>query len=328
MTDFAEDGSAIYDGVEAASHYMMLTDIADVTSLARMGQEYTINHQMDGENTATTAPKQTTYQIVVLYRMKNGRRIYRQFTIPADTDASLLDRITSSEEYRKGYFNFLHDEGYLNFTTDGRITYDSEWNADWAGSNGNSGISDEDYAGLKKALSKDAAQYCYSKAREEGPIGMIQLARRKPGSGMAGNTSDDTTDSLSILVYPFYQNTIQWLKDAGIWSEPVPSAGEVSQFTVTDYNIAALRGEKSDSGDISGASVSVSYTEPDQIARLLQSSVNLYAGYSGWYLFDEDAGDYTIDVKTADGSSASLGFRDDKIPAFVRQDLLNKADQE
>lgn len=157
---------------------------------------------------------------------------------------------------------------------------------------------------------------------------MIQLARRKPGSGMAGNTSDDTTDSLSILVYPFYQNTIQWLKDAGIWSEPVPSAGEVSQFTVTDYNIAALRGEKSDSGDISGASVSVSYTEPDQIARLLQSSVNLYAGYSGWYLFDEDAGDYTIDVKTADGSSASLGFRDDKIPAFVRQDLLNKADQE
>ena len=50
--------------------------------------------------------------------------------------------------------------------------------------------------------------------------------------------------------------------------------------------------------------------------------------YSGWYLFDEDAGDYTIDVKTADGSSASLGFRDVKIPSFVRHDLLNKADQE
>ena len=158
---------------------------------------------------------------------------------------------------------------------------------------------------------------------------MIQLARRRPGSGgAAGDTSDITTDSLSILVYPFYQNTIQWLKDAGIWSEPVPSAGEVSQFTVTDYNIAALRGEKSDSGDASGASVSVSYTEPDQISELLQSSVNLYAGYGGWYLFNEDAGDYTIDIKTADGNSASLGFRDDIIPSFVRHDLLNKADQE
>lgn len=330
---FDENGTPVYDSVKAAAKYMKLTDISDVTALARYGQAYTAAEEK-GQRDAADASAQV-YNLVVLYRMKDGRKIYRQFDIPTDTEASLLDSITGSEEYHEGYFNFRNARGYFDSTMTGTISYTSEWDQE-AGLTP-AAVSDDQYDSLKQALLEDTAQYCYSMASEEQVIGKVIISRRQHGDPETGETGSDAIDSsalsnnsngdsLMINIYPSYSNTIQWLKKEGLWVEPVPDAADVMSVEVYDYDSADLLGKTNEEMTDQDYNVyaAVIYTDEDRVKEILENACNSYGTSGEWFVYPEgDAGDCYLTAELTNGKSVTLNFKKEEAPEFVSSDLRN-----
>ncbi len=259
-TFISEDGNYDYDKIFSAE-YMHLTNVEDVTALAGFCQEYTRSKNAkinllgsgktsiaaeDIENTANTADdnnnndndsgtnttgegiKDTakssdeSWDFTVLYRMKNGKKVFRSFTIPSTIDPSMMDAVTKTKKYREGAFNIYHDK-YIRkaLKKSARIQMSYANGIDYL-----PGflIDSSMYEEFRKVYTKDLEQFSYSFARQNRPIGSI-------GISAAADSSQNDIPAISCSVYPTFSHTIDFLKKNGIWLEAL----DLSQIPSGDY---------------------------------------------------------------------------------------------
>jgi len=74
-----------------SEEHMYITDAESFVKLAAIGMKEKKNYSGDSYYSKG-------YDLSILYRMKDGRKIYRSIFIPYDTDETLMDSIVSSEE--------------------------------------------------------------------------------------------------------------------------------------------------------------------------------------------------------------------------------------
>jgi ABC-2 type transport system permease protein len=297
---YFDTSSEIKNSDDYFARYMKLTDVADVEKVALTSQKYTADMQKaSAEGNADSSGTQG-YQAAVLYRLKNGRMVYRSFTIPAAIDPAAMDAVTGTEEYREGYFPMYHDAGFLN-GTDGNgatMTYDAGY--------GQKTVSADDYDGFKKAYAQDIVKFCYSFAHANTEIGSVTLTRKD---------LNDTYGSsqISFPVYPGYGNTIAWLKANDLWMDTEVSQDDVQSVTVTNsHNDLYQNQDQADPVGYQDLSVAVDYTDKASIAKILE---NCYpANLQGeWKTYDMADTNYSVQVtmKSTHKSGTSLSSEQD-----------------
>lgn len=186
----------IEDTTYAAS-YMKLTDIDTINHLLEIGEETTRNTPVEDGR------PDNTFEMKIYYRMKNGKTNSRKVYIPASA-RELMNKILSSEEFKKGFFRLYHDEDIAKGMkrTSASIAYD---NAD-ADDTRLYANSTDIYQSLKEAYLKDLEHYDFDTAGFKMEIGQIVL--------YTPSEKGEAYDAMIYLpVYDSFSNTIQFLKD-------------------------------------------------------------------------------------------------------------------
>jgi ABC-2 type transport system permease protein len=296
---YGNSGTMIGDSAEFYRRYMKLTNVTDVEAVARLAQAFTVDQYNSSLSASGTSSGSSTdsYQAAVLYRMKDGRCIYRAFQIPADIDAAKMDAVTDTEEYRKGFFMIYHDEGLLENMK--QKTLQLTYSAGYSSRN----ASGSTYADFKAAYEKDIQNYSYSMASTSSLIGTLTLS----GENAA---SDGASSQVMYPVYPGYANTIAYLKKADLWVEPQLSSDDVQSITVVNSHSEVYADNANYQGD---PSVAVDYTDSGSINAILKASYS--TSLSGdWKSATASDPNYSIQItlKSTHKTGTAIGEARDK----------------
>ena len=237
--------------------YMHLDNVEDVTALARYGQAYTRRVKtMRGSaasgasDTSISADPETAaqaggaadpeldreqFQFLVLYRMKNGTTISRAFSLPSTVDPAMMDAVTATPQYREGAFGIYHDraimasaDSFILSSTNGKDWKSLQLNADL-------------YRDFRQAYQKDLEQFSYSFARASRPFARISLDYHG-ASGRKALYPNLEGCTFSCPVYASFTNTIRFLQESGVWTEPynydsLPDLSDYESLSAEDRDL-------------------------------------------------------------------------------------------
>lgn len=354
---FDEEGNYLSD-VEYADRNMHLHNVEDVCELA----EYSIegydqvaasyrNSSYDGEELGRWS------ESTLIYRLKNGRKVCRRLMVNVDDEqtAAVLDRIMGSEEFKDGYMAgaseqleriLEQEEHYKIKASYGNMVY-------WKD------MSRADARELLETYQRDLAGADFSNVRENAPEGMmrLQITEELPGGEgiySGGYMRTSSTRYIGINIYPFFEESLAYLREQGYYMDYQLDAKDVSYIQVMNRNsetyqrlmkenrelaedmpaeaeAAALMGDGD--GENIDTRVYAEYTGKEEIEQIAaccypQDFIETY-DWDGGVEMDSE---YTVYVYfNADspqtksyGTSASYGFLKGQIPAFVAGDTAYK----
>ncbi len=205
---YLEDGSSVGQTQEFTDRYMRLTDIDSVNALLKAGIDTEISL-----NDGTAATDQYYFNVTISYHKKSGRVVRRTVNLPY-ADASLIalyDNVFGSEEYKEGTFQIYHDQFVRDHLNELSISYYNGVSTDSA-----TKVSGEFYDAFNAAYLKDLTKFNYSLATDTRAVGDITMS-------LPGNPGQFFT----YPVYAEYENTIAFLKDAGLYLEPVDTLNDI-----------------------------------------------------------------------------------------------------
>ena len=307
-----------YEYLDISDEKMEITDVASFTKLAEIGmktQKEYIKHQRNNEYVDLGWT-----DVSIRYRLKNGRDVYREITIPYDIDKSLMSTIIDSEEYKKGYFAVFFDEDLREVDKTANRKEIVYTTASAMQSTG-----EMPYSELSDAYRKDILEhYSFEMANNNLPIGQVEYTVDK--ENLEGFTS--TYANYTLRVYDSYENTIALLKKYGIYSENTLDVECIGSVNVINYypgvDISGLSQDELNNLDLE--SVSADYDDQDQIKELLESA-DVSEFYGQWFeykgRYDDQYGMEVILNTPRDrygSTSVYYNFKLGKVPEFVIED--------
>ncbi|MCR5527259.1 MAG: DUF6449 domain-containing protein [Lachnospiraceae bacterium] len=302
-TDTGDGGLAYTDSENYAEKYMKLTNIEAVEKIVKIGEKCITS----GENASDS------YSLKVLFRLKNGRKVYRQLEVPKDVDKETMDAVFGTKEFREGYFPIYHSEAFeKQYPKNPSITYSSY-------------VYDKKIEGesavdnFKAAYEKDLEKFSYSTVVESNVIGAVTYTRNSVARTSDGDEFEYGQD-MTFTIYDSFTNTIDYLKKNSIWIDTEIDASHVKEIIVTNNS------EYDDDGEVK----TVSYTDKEKIKKILESvhDNNISAT---WESTDDEESDYLAEVIFNDDApeNAQLEsngtfytlFNKGALPDFVAKDF-------
>ena len=327
-TYYEPDGNML-EAEEFFEKYMYLSDIEGVEDVARYGQQIKVERErvykgmdiayhIEDEPSPDKSKEEYYWYRVIMYRMKNGKKVYRQLMLPENTDPAMLDRVTKNPEYSMCLYNM--DEGFINTAKEAEEYSDLSFN---------SGCIQRDESGelfsdFVEVFKKDLEDYyCFTLANNSDPVGTVYYS--------ANNSVTVLQPSyyLSYTIFPEYKNTVKFQEDNGLYNGELLPEEEIEKITV--YYDPNVYGYYYDETEYEYEEVrEKEYREPEQIKKLMSAS-----HYDGdeWEWRSANYADYSCDVVvTMDssykpegygnrGGTYSLRFKYGDVPDFVKQDL-------
>ncbi|RKM62328.1 hypothetical protein D6855_02605 [Butyrivibrio sp. CB08] len=290
----------------SSKDYMEIKDVDTFIEIARVGmdaQKITRINEQAGRYSSTG------YQVSVLYRLKNGRDVYRYITIPYDAVDEQLNKIVSSDEYKTGCFEVFHDD-YVREADKTAVNRSLGYNT----SLDSQETQNFDYTEFSDAYRKDIlAYYSFDSMKNKMPVGQIEY-----------EVNDENYIYGTFEVYDTYTNTIDLLKKYGIYLDSTITVSDVRKITVTNY-YPGYDLEKIDYQDIEEYpdSKEMSYTDEKQIEEILGSIISTDY-YNPWYNYNNNNEQYSAQIYTTEDRSKYAGsyytFIKGQVPDFVVAD--------
>lgn len=310
---------------------MKITDFELVHPVLERAVELAKIGRKDGESQWLTDHGETNgyfnQHIVVRYRLKSGRIVYRSYSVWLDDMQNEVYKIWDSVEYKEGVYPILNmDPASLS-----QIAY-REIN-----DNFDLTLSPEQMQELLAAYQKDLLESRSRDAAERMPIGTLSfIDENLRGFYLQevemGNLTDNFLEwSVSVNPYPVfssYGNTNALLTSFGVKLGESLAAKDISEIRISDYAAGRLEDEEmrliGDSEIISeNGYYSVGYDELEQIREILPAMV-----YEPYAIYNDYKGivnslDVRADVKKSNGSKQTYSFEliGSKLPEFVKKDL-------
>lgn len=298
-------------GEDYPEKHMYITDVEPFIKLAAIGMEGRRTYDQDSFYSKG-------YDLSILYRMKDGRKIYRSIFVPYDTDEALMDSIISSEEFKKGHYICFDDEAIREMVGTGintnSVTYYS--------AGGRKSDDTITYSEISDAYRKDileSANYSYLKYNQ--PIGNLDFS-----------SSGNHYVNVTVPVYANSSNLIKLIKDHDIYVEPELTPEMISSIRVDNY-YPGYNLDELDSGKLGAAEEvmtrSATY-DPEknskEVEEILQDIIS--SDYNGkWYDYSRKDAKYSVVImKKTDGidyygsDGAYYSFIKGKVPEFVVKD--------
>ncbi len=293
---------------EVANEYMEINDVQSVIDIAQSGMEYARESKKNGDRYIDG------YSVTILYRMKSGRNVYRSITIPYGVDVKLMDKVISSEDYKKGRFAFFHDE----------LIRQNEYNSKKYGYTRYSTATDSietteiSYEEISDALRQDTLDnFSFEYMHQNRAVGEIEYTN-----------NDINYLTVNIPIFANYTNTIELLKKYGIYSEGEIDFSDIKAVKVTNYYPGYdLDVQDVDNIDSENDSITVTYDGRIDIENIMSVAINQYnSGY--WYDYSRENGQYTIEVERNNQNDHSsngqyYSFIKGGVPEFVVKDTNN-----
>ncbi|RKM57049.1 hypothetical protein D6853_03260 [Butyrivibrio sp. X503] len=295
-----------------AEDNMYITDVDSFIEIAKVGMASMKQNSAIMKESGIY--QNTGWNKTILYRLKNGKKIYRNILIPYDVDPALMDKIISSDEYKTGEFECFGDDVLRNLNNK-----DNVQTVDY--SNGFEAVSTTtiSYGELSDAYRKDVLEnYSYSLCTNELPIGQINFT--SSGSGDYINAQLD--------VYPEYKNTIALLEKNNAMLPDKVDASKVDSITVYNFYSGLDFENMTDDEKISVTNpkqVMVKYTDKKQIQEILDAMVN-YSFPGEWFSRKYyTTPQYSIDINSGKTMYGGYGngfysFKHGEVPDFVVKD--------
>ena len=286
---------------------MKITDIDSFLTVTRAGM---INRKAESRLEGEDRYDSLGYGMTVLYRLKSGREVYRYITVPYNDVDDALAKIINSDEYKTGHFPVFNDDNLREADGTGN-SHELRFSALGESKD----TRNFDYSEFSDALRKDILEhYSFEYAKNNFAIGTVEY--HNEGNRYVG---------LDINIYDNYTYTLDLLKKYDIYIDYKLDLADIKEIRVMNY-YPGHDLETESLNDIDGdvSSKEMVYTDEEQIARILESSV---CGdyYNQWQDFDElYNGQYNIEIITNSGSRNSspvyYTFYKGKVPDFVKED--------
>lgn len=289
MAYYDEQGRYV-NGMSYMKDHMVMTDTAAVCNLAAADYFHQTGekelHDEKGE-----------YSIVsVMYRMKNGKRVFREYYINLAAQADAVNRIFENEQYIDAVFP-VRDEAYLSQAERVEASFDCYLS--------DQQIAVEEIEELVACLRKDLDTYSYTMLHDEEQCGVLYLNRSfKVGEG---RTSLSTYSDM-YAIYPSCKNTVGFLVSHGYYDPDADILPQIDKIEITYY--------PPDQYDATGNT----YTcmQQDEISRIWENCMNTTYG-NGWKGADLIYSNLYVTAYTKSGRIISLSFAREKgIPDFVK----------
>ncbi len=197
--------------------YMRLTDIEAVNKLLDLGLK-TNKGELPLKN------EYATLSVDVFYHLKNKKTVARSIAIPLTKLSkqpeieALYNKIFGSDEFKQGYFQIYHDQFLSQKDTHLSIRYTNGSQEDSM-----TKVDGEFYQKLNAAYLKDLQKFDYTLATTNRAIGNIVIR--------FDLANEQDSGSIYYPVYDSYDSTIAFLKEAGLYIEPIDTlSDEMSEY--------------------------------------------------------------------------------------------------
>ncbi len=179
-------------------------DIKNIENITKLHQYVLDNRSNNGNNQ------------YIAYKLKNGKRIIRKYSIDTITHASVLAPIYESDEYKENRFPILYQEAE-------NIKY-IEINDRRAAKNPFIVSDKAQLEAFKTAIRKDIQKLTYQD--------LITNSQE-----LVTITTFDTKDrNVTYALRADYTNTLEWLKKDGIYEQVIVKAEDVASITLQSMN--------------------------------------------------------------------------------------------
>ena len=219
---------------EYAQQYMYLTDaetVCHLVSLAMQEQRAT-----DEMAFADEAPEDYYFSdFTVLYRLKSGREVSRMLFVNVKNEKiqAALEQIMNTEEYRKGMYM-----GASDIPQDLMAEGNLEIKGSWENTIYKNDLSRQELAELLAAYKQDSVKMGFFNVRDNFPVGEINLTVQHEGPWRYTSSWQRSSwqQDFSLWVYPFFDETIAYLKEHGYYMENYFDPQDVEKIIVSNEN--------------------------------------------------------------------------------------------
>lgn len=318
--NYWDENGKYLDNAEFYKDTMFLTDAEPVLTLARNAK------QADREAMSDTRC------VEIFYRLTSGRQAARRIWVDYDdpeTEA-LLNRIFSTDAYRKGVFQGIADE----------TSYDRVEAVNYSNGAAKTIVPKEDAKGLRDAWVKDMEQFDFLLARRSRPCGVITM----------GYGADMGYIQRQYYVYDSFANTIAYLNKHEAYYPAKLNAADIDSVKVTCYhNELSMNPDlifRDDPGydlykeacavaegyvdTYMDYSVEETFYEEEQIAQILPHiyPAGVDAPWAGYGQNTDDSNNYYLEIVFKKDSAYpyergsyffTYNFRNGEVPDFVKE---------
>ncbi len=246
----------------------------------------------------------------VAYQMKNGKTIWRVFPVSAKEETT-LNKIFENEAFKKENYSIYNDDMFDTFKSipKSQITYSTGARIE--------NIPLEDLDTIRKHYIEDLNQSNYSTLKSEIICGMFNFSVEWRDGGNY-NYFDVSYD-----IYPSYKNTIDYLKEKGLYTEKVLYPEEILSITVNNHHM-----EHQQSADIyENTTVTKVFTDEKQIEELADA---LYpSSFDSSFLGQDVLSDnYYVTIQLRNGTVTSSHYRGDNGFSLISEKIPDWLDKE
>ncbi len=254
---------------------MNLTDREAVIEIAGAGMSAQRQNAItNAKNTGQYGYRNSEYidgnDAVVAYKLKNGRYAARTLMIPANIEESLMNRVIGTDEYRDIIYGLDPVETMINNKMpSGYLGFDAGYDRT------EEKVDADAFKEFLKCYREDLKNYDYSLASSEYPIGNVTMTSDP-------QSYDFGYFSMMYEVYGCYTNTIDFLKEHGIYMD---SKATVDDITSVDIYLTVYDEEEPDKALYDCDAV---FDDPGDIARVAEHII--YVTTYDWMIQGETAG--------------------------------------
>ena len=256
----------------------------------------------------------TAYTFVnVKYNLKNGKSVYRSYTIDLRAHLDVFDRIYSSNEYKEGVFDIL--------TMDDEEISDIKFSTPLGTIAAN--LTDAQMKELVHAYQDELLAQTGSELLNSVPVGYIykDYVLYENGNLYRDNVYADTGYYNNYrlykgFVYPSFTKTLGLLAEYGIDVNKYSDVSNVEAISVTNFHY--------DDPQYFGEGDSIEYRDRQQIEELYKIMIPVEMADVNGSLHDESSLDVQVTFKEMPGTynySVSYYIPDGKVPGFVEKDV-------
>ncbi len=307
-----------YEYIDDRADHMEITDVETFLKIAEIGMK-TQRELVKAQN-ADRYVNLGWNDMNILYRLSDGREIYRRITIPYDIDTRLMSKLIDSKEYKEGYFAVFFDDELRKFDEEAYLR-----TVRYSSSSGDKETASMTYKELSDAYRKDILEhYNFTLANNELPIGNIEYSANIPDS----DENRITVTNYDLKVYSNFENTIALLRKYGIYSEHNLDVEYIESVCITNYypGYDITKMDWDEINEIQTESKSEYYEDKKQIREILDSSYGS-GFYGNWFDYRGRFNDqYGIEFKIRSAhdqysnTSVYYNFMLGKVPDFVVKD--------
>ena len=317
------DGNTLFNYYERSENVfsdypeknMYITDVDSFVEMAKLGMATMKKNKAELDESGFYL--NSGWNRTILYRLKNGNKVYREIIIPFDIDPELMDRLVTTDEYKKGNYCCFGDEKLreLDQTENKRLV-------EYTNGLDSRSTTKLSYSELSDAFQKDVLEhYSFSLCKNELPIGQI----------MYTSTSRNYATA-QFDVYADYENTLELLEKYDIRVSEKIDVSQIEKITITNnYPGIDIEGKTEQELRDLGIDlyekdgVKVTYTDKKQIEQIVDSMFNF--NFPGEWFNRENylSPKYSIEINNGRTTYGGYGngfysFKPGEVPDFVIKD--------